>query len=183
MKQLILGVAIAALSPFVVPAAQTVRQGETLPTIPHVFQSPMIIETVFAAADRALWRKGWFDIPAYQALGQSTCDGVALRRKMRRNGEWEAGLQMRAKAVAGDMVEVTIRVHVWNPRDNHDKAVTLVLELLTDPPAVAPIIFGPMRKEDNGLTAAWTGTYMVPIRGLTADPPTPMRITMTTKDY
>jgi hypothetical protein len=123
MKRLILGVAIAAFSAFVVPSAQTVRQGNTPLIIPDVFPSPMIIETIFAATDRAQWGKGWFDIPAYQALGQSTCNGVALRRKVRSGGQWEAGLQMRAKAVADDMLEVTIRVSLWNPRGNHDKAV------------------------------------------------------------
>ena len=90
---------------------------------------------------------------------------------------------MRAKALGDDRLEVTIRVSLWNPRGNHDKAVTLVLELLTDPPPLEPIVFGPMQKKDNGLHAAWTGTFTVPIRGLSTDPPTPMRITMTTKDY
>ena len=36
-------------------------------------------ETVFAAADRTLWGRGWFDTPAYRVLGESTCDGVASK--------------------------------------------------------------------------------------------------------
>jgi hypothetical protein len=104
MKRLIVGVAIVGLSAVVVPSTQTVRQGDTLPTIPNVFQSPMIMETVFAATDRAQWGKGWIDIPAYRALGQSTCDGVALRRNVRRDGRWDAGLEMRVKAVSDDLL-------------------------------------------------------------------------------
>jgi hypothetical protein len=171
MKRLILGVAIASLSTVAVPAAQSVRQGEAPPVIPHVFQSPMIIETVFAAADRAQWgKRGWFDNPEYRALGQNTCDGVALQ------------IQMRAKALSADNLEVGIRVYLWNPRHNHDKAVTLILELLTDPP-IPPMVIGPMRKEDNGGTDSWRNTFTVPIRALSTDPQTPLRITMTTKDY
>jgi len=149
-----------------------------------VFQSPMIIETVFAATDRAHWgKKGWFTVAEYHALGQSTCDGVALRQYVRGgHGRWDPGLLMWAKAVSADLLEVSLSVSVWNPLNNHDKAVTLVLEVLSDPP-LAAIVIGPLHKKDNGMSQAWRRTFTVPIHALSSDPQTPMRITMSTKDY
>jgi hypothetical protein len=69
MKRLILGVAIAAFSAFVVPSAQTVRQGNTPLIIPHVFPSPMIIETIFAAIDPRAMGQGLVRHPGVPGAG------------------------------------------------------------------------------------------------------------------
>ncbi len=52
------------------PSAQVVTQGEPGSSQdPNAFRSPMVVETVFAAANRSLWKQpgDWFDVPEVQA--------------------------------------------------------------------------------------------------------------------
>ncbi len=181
---------LLALSCLAVPSAQTVRQGTTdAAAIPHVFHSPMVIETVFAATDRATWGKGgWFDAPEYIALGQYTCDGVALRRNFYGwhnawKAGWDSGIAMRAREGKGGALDVAVRVSLVNPKHNHDKAITLFLEVLNDTRVVTSVAVGPVPVKDDGMSRDETVKLTVPIGALQADPPTTLRITMTTKDY
>jgi len=49
--------AVVWLTAAVAPCAQIVRQGSPEESSPTSFHSSMIVETVFAAADRSLWLK------------------------------------------------------------------------------------------------------------------------------
>ena len=86
-------------------AGQTVRQGtaQEVPAAANAFQSPMILETIFAPADQSLWvsdewtpskpkpwKSGDFTTPEYYALGKFSCDGILLQNG-NRHGPWSTG--------------------------------------------------------------------------------------------
>ncbi len=173
--------------------AQTVRQGETEPVIPHVFRSPMVIETIFAATDRATWgKRDWLEPEEYHALGEYTCDGVALRGNVyqghkrhigRDRGGWDAGLAMRVREEPAGILQVGIRASAWNRRHNHDKAVTLFFEVISGTAVIGSGVLGPIGTKDNETSSDGAVMIRVPIAALKAELSTKLRITMTTKDY
>ena len=101
--------------------AQTVKQGTEADLEPTAFKSPMIVETVFAAADRSLWKQGWFTIPEYLELRKYSCDGVFLRGDSDRRIGWDPPIAMKARNLPDGNVEVRFDLKVNNPKLNHDK--------------------------------------------------------------
>lgn len=167
--------------------AQTATQGNlnTNP-IPTAFHSPMVLETMFVAADRAMWgKKDWHTIPEYNALGKYTCDGLTLRGGIinKKTGAWPSGLLMKAKELAGGNLEISIMVWVFNPEHNHDKAVTLFFEILDGDRVVGTTTLGPLGVEDKGRPKGGSKKLVLPIEALKNDPRMKLRITMTTTDY
>lgn len=165
--------------------AQTARQGDpNKPVARTQFSSPMVLETVFAAADRSLWGKGrWFTIEEYHELGRFTCDGVSLRNDYSvRKGTWDSGLWMAVKPVDDSGVRVKIRAIVHNPRHNHDKLVNLVFEVLNGDRVERTVEMPPIPVEDNTDEVDKEVGFILPVAVLRTDPMTRLRITMTTKD-
>jgi hypothetical protein len=175
--------------------AQVVKQGDPDAKLsPTAFHSPMIIETVFAAVDRSLWSQAvqpsgrvetaWFEAPEYNALGKFTCDGIAFHGNFidRKKETWKSGLAMQARTQPGDQAEVTIRVSLFNPENNHDKSVTLFLEFLNGSDVAASTTMGPLKVEDKGHGYDAQARMTLPISALKTEPPTKLRITMSAKD-
>ncbi len=148
------------------------------------FHSPMRLETVLAAADRSLWADGgWFSTPEYHALGQSTCDGVSLRGNYKKRSDtWDPGLEMATREARGGKVEVKVRATVTNPPHNHDKKVTILIEVLNGEDLVEAATIGPLEAEDNGNDVKGQTTLVLPPGALKTDPMTRLRITVTAKD-
>ena len=166
-------------------AAQTARQGDPNTRAASTeFHSPMILETVFAPAERSLWGKGgWFTVKEYFELGRFTCDGVSLRNDYSlRKGTWDTGLQMRAMKVDEGRVRVEIRAIVHNPRHNHDKLVNLFFEILNSDTLIESVRMPPIKVEDNTDEVDNEIAVVLPIDALKTDPMTTLRITMTTVD-
>ena len=165
-------------------AAQVARQGtaDTSPD-PNAFKSPMVVEASFVAADRSIWGdKSWHEGPDYKALGKYTCDGVALRGDPdRKTKEVATGLAMRARELPGDKLEVTIGLWLLNPSHNHDKLVTILVEVLDGAEVVARTTLGPIEVEDKGHAQARTFPFVIPTAVIKTDA-MKMRLTMTTKD-
>lgn len=161
-------------------AAQVVRQGT--PEV-NAFNSPMVIEASFVAADRSIWGdKSWHEGPDYKALGKYTCDGVALRGDPdKTTKEVATGLAMRARELPGDKLEVTIGLWLLNPSRNHDKLVTILVEVLDGAEVVARTTLGPMEVEDKGHAQARSFPFVIPTAVIKTEP-MKMRMTMTTKD-
>jgi hypothetical protein len=183
MQQIV--AAIVWLTAGLVPSAQIVRQGGAEDSSPTAFHSSMIVDTVFAAADRSLWNRGnWFTAPEYEALGKYSCDGVLFHGNFtdKARTTWVPGIEMKAKNGTGNTVEVTIRLHLFNPSDNHDKEVTVVLEVLNGTEVAATNRIGPKDVEDKNHDYPITTTMIVPADSLKQDPMTKLRITLTTKD-
>jgi hypothetical protein len=167
---------------------QTAKQGDAS-QIPRCFHSPMVLETVFAAADRTLWTKkdrhesgrDWFTVPEYHALGRFTCDGVSLRDPTK-NGEWRPGLFLSARDLPDGNVDVGIFVKVRNPGANSDKLVKLSFEVLNGDEVVASATMEPINVEDNARGDDGEVRLTVPAAALRIEPMTKLRITMTTRD-
>lgn len=165
-------------------SAQTVRQGATqADAIPNTFHSPMVIETVFAAADRSTWgKKGWLEPDEYHALGRYSCDGVSLRSFT--DGEkWATGFGIQARERRAGTLEIRFRVWSWNPRHNHDKLVELFLEVMNGVTVIGSGVLGPVPTSDNERGHIGAFIINVPAESVHTDPPTTLRITLTTKDY
>jgi hypothetical protein len=188
MKQLIWVLLLGALTfPATGPIlrAQTARQGDRNASYtPTAFHSPMVLETPFVLADRAMWA-GTDLVQEYNALGKYTCDGLALRGRIvnKHTGEWQSGLWMKAKERAGGKLEITIRVLVRNPKHNHDKHVTIFFEVIDGDQVVATTTLGPVEVEDKGWSQGFSTKLVLPTDALKDDPPMKLRITMTAKDY
>lgn len=165
-------------------AAQVARQG--IPVIspdPNAFKSPMVLEASFVAADRSIWGdKSWHEGPDYKALGRYTCDGVALRGDVDpKTREVATGLAMRARELSGDKLEVTIGLWLFNPSHNHDKLVTILVDVLDGAEVVARTTLGPMEVEDKGHTQARSFPFVIPTAVIKSEGMR-MRLTVTTKD-
>ena len=143
-----------------------------------------MLEASFVAADRSIWGdKSWHEGPDYKALGKYTCDGIALRGdpdktdKRNRNRARDAG--------QGDFpeaeLEVTIGLWLLNPSHNHDKLVTILVEVLDGAEVVARTTLGPMEVEDKGHTQARSFPFVMPT-AVIKNAAMRMRLTMTTKD-
>ena len=146
--------------------------------------SPMVLETVFAAADESLWDgPGWFSLPEYHDLGRDTCDGVALRARYdKRSGTWDPGLEMSAHRGRDGQIEVKVRVIVNNRRHNHDKKVRVDLEVLDGDRTIRNGTIGPFEAEDDGDDVTRHTTLVFPDGVLRTDPMTRLRIVMSATD-
>ena len=163
--------------------AQVARQG-TNPD-PNAFTSPMVLEASFVAADRSIWgNKSWHEGPDYKALGKYTCDGVALRGDPDpKTKEAATGLALRARELPGGKLEVTIGFWLLNPSHNHDKRITVFLEVLDGAEVVAHTTLGPIEVEDKGHTKPVSFPFVIPTAVLTTEQAMKMRLTVTAKDY
>jgi hypothetical protein len=174
---------LASLALQVSVGAQAVRQGNAEPDA-NAFRSPMVIQASFVAADRSIWGdKSWHEGPDYKELGKYTCDGLALRGdrdpKTREN---RTGIAMRARELTDGRLEVTVGLWIFNPSHNHDKAVTIFLEVLDGSQTVAQTTLGPMDVEDKGHASFAKYSFVVPTNVLKPAADMKMRLTMTTKD-
>jgi len=181
MTKMIRSMALAVL---IVPAA-ALAAGQAGDSQPAAHASPMVLETVFAAADRTLWvppgepgSGKWFSTDAYHDLGSQTCEGVALRSDYnKKRGTWDSGLELAVKKLTDGMAVVKVRAAVDNPNDNHDMKVGIRFEVLDGDTVVAT---------DEDSTGVEEGdekkvgvTLTVPERLLKADPMPKLRLTMT----
>ncbi|MBI3450252.1 MAG: hypothetical protein HY049_15225 [Acidobacteria bacterium] len=152
------------------------------------FRSPMVIDTIFVAADRSRWlSKGssfdWFSADEYRVLGKYRCDGLSIRANDYANaGAWDSGLYFRPRELPDGMVEVEVWVSVLNPRKNHDKSVTVTLEVRNGDEVVTTATIGPWKVEDKGREKVRKGSLTVPSSQLKTDPMTSLRITLTARD-
>jgi len=146
--------------------------------------SPMVLETMFAAADESLWDgPGWFSLPEYHDLGRDACDGVALRARYdKRSGTWGPGLEMSAHEGRDGQIEVKVRVIVNNRRHNHDKKVRVDLEVLDGGRTIRNGTIGPFEAEDDGDDVTRHTKLVFPDGVLRTDPMTRLRIVMTATD-
>jgi hypothetical protein len=188
MSHWMLCVVIAAGGPVFAagePAPAASPEAAPAEAAPQAQHSPMILETVFAAADRSLWGDGrtWFAVKEYRDLGEYSCDGVSLRANNRKDGSvWDAGLQMTARGTTDGKVEVKIRASITNPPHNHDKIVTVMLQILNGDQVVENAVIGPVGAEDNNNNVNKSVTLILPADVLKTDPMTRLRLTMTTQE-
>ena len=138
-------------------AGSLVAQSEAKDASPTLYEqhSPMVIETVFPIGDPSAWRKikslegftpgqpiklgAWpaklgkeISLPEWYALGRYTCDGVSLREEVTSRGrQWEEpGLRVQELRSVPSGFEVTLEATLYNPKTNHDKLVTLSVDVL-----------------------------------------------------
>ncbi len=86
---------------------------------------------------------------------------------------------MRVRLQPDNRAEVTIRVKLLNPRHNHDKSVTILMEVLNGTEVAASRKLGPLDVEDKGHAFTSETRITVPLDALKTDPMTKLRITMT----
>ena len=166
-------------------AAQAARQGDAS-NEKTTFTSPMVLETVFAAADRSLWdpAKGhvagaWFSTEDYRGLGRFSCDGVYLRSDFKRKqGTWKPGLEMSVKEGEGGQVQVKVRATADNPKDNRDRKVDILFEVMNGEKVIASASDskGIEEGDEKGITVNFT----LPAADLIAEPMTKLRLTVKT---
>jgi len=144
----------------------------------------MVLDTVFAAADRSLWGEGgWFTVKDYLDVGKFTCDGVSLRNDYKPSkGTWGPGLELAAKLADEAHVRVKIRAVVHNPRHNHDKFVNLFFEVLNGDELVESVRMPPIKAQDDADEVDKEVALVVPLDALKTAPMTRLRITMSTID-
>ena len=154
MKRILVVLGLAVSSYLMVAQAVKQARESALPTLPNVFHSPMVIETVFPA-NPSLWMAtdslaGFgsgksihgalgkqFSTPEWYALGRFTCDGMSLRGDARSDGSWNlAGLTMNVKPLSGAFL-VTLGATIYNPTSNPHKTATLSFEVLNAKNVVA----------------------------------------------
>lgn len=185
----ILGV-MAFLLVFPAPGYGQATQGTTADVervSPTEFHSPMVLETVFPTPAE-LAGKGWIAIPAYFNLGRFTCDGVSLRGEKDdgffwdrpKTETWRSGLTMKVRAIPDNKAEVQMVLSVHNPHHNHDKLVTLHVEIANGDVVVASEAVTIKAKDDGDDHNEKTKT-VIPAGAIT--PTTQIRITMTTQNY
>lgn len=156
--------------------AQSAQQGDPRknPGGYEDFHSPMILETIFLATNRAVWTwngENWATSPEYARLGHFRCDKISIY-----------GLEMQAREVPGARAEVRFRVRLKNPDQNHDKRLTVLFEVMNGEQVDATFKLGPLEVEEDRAVTKTIGT-LLPIAALKADPRTKLRITMTAWDY
>ena len=166
-------------------AAQAARQGDAS-NEKTSFTSPMVLETVFAAADRSLWdpAKGhvagaWFSTEDYRGLGRFSCDGVYLRSDFKRKqGTWKPGLEMSVKEGEGGQVQVKVRATADNPKDNRDRKVDILFEVMNGEKVIASA--SDSRGIEEGDATGITVNFTLPAADLIAEPMTKLRLTVKT---
>ena len=179
------GLLLAAIGSFSSSDALDVKQGAYGASESSVFSSPMIITTAFAAADRSLWGNGdWFSVDDYKDLGRFTCEGVSIRREYsHRRQTWDSGLELAARVKSPGVVQVRARVSVYNPKDNHDKVVTVLLEIMDGDQVLKSATVGPVKIEDNGGEEDERVALLVPMELLEKQPSPTLRLTVVAKNY
>lgn len=176
-----------------VAEGQTAKQGDASST-PTVFHSPMILETVFAASDRALWDtkenkdggRYWFTVPEYHEIGKYTCDGISLtdptdRSKRTYEGQWDNSLFMSVRPLSDGNVDFAIRVKVTNPKKNHDKLVDLLFDIMKGDEVVASLPMKQIKIEEKSYGDDGKLTAVLPASTVLSA--TRLRITMRVQDY
>jgi len=174
---------MAVFIPFL--AAQTAKQGGTTdPNEKTVFTSPMVLETVFAAADRSRWDPArgnapgaWFSTEEYRGLGRFSCDGVYLRGDFNKKREtWEPGLAMSVREVEGGMLKIKVRAIADNPKGNRDREVSVLFEALNGDKVIASASdsSGIEEGDEKNITV----NFNLPAADLIADPMTKLRLTV-----
>jgi len=166
-------------------AAQAASQGDAS-NEKTTFTSPMVLETVFAAADRSLWdpAKGhvagaWFSTEDYRGLGRFSCDGVYLRSDFKRKqGTWKPGLEMSVKEGEGGQVQVKVRATADNPKDNRDRKVDILFEVMNGEKVIASA--SDSRGIEEGDATGITVNFTLPAADLIAEPMTKLRLTVKT---
>ena len=179
------GILLAVVGTFSSNVALDVQQGAFGAAESSVFNSPMIITTAFAATNRALWGDGgWFAVDDYKKLGRFTCEGVSIRRDYSHRGQtWDAGLELAARVKSPGVVQVKARVSVYNPKHNHDKAVTVLLEIMDGDQVLRTATVGPIKIEDNGGEEDERASLLVPMELLAKKPSPTLRLTVIAKNY
>jgi hypothetical protein len=168
------------------PTVQQAQQGvASAPVGGTSFNSPMVLTASLAAVDRSLWGKGdWFSIEEYRELGKFTCDGVSLRRPdvglIKK--PWKSGLELAARLKDAGTVEVRVRLNVYNPAANHDKSVTVVIELLDGAVMLQSWTVGPLKVEDKGTGVKGYTALLVPLDRLIRQPFLSLRLTVMARD-
>ena len=164
--------------------AQIVKQGETpAVTDKTIFTSPMILETVFAAADRSLWDPSqghlpgfWFSAEEYEALGKFSCDGVFLRHRYDRNLKtWQPGLAMSVLESEGGTLMVQVRAMVDNPKKNHDRNVEMLFEVMNGDTVIRSTTV--KRSIEEGDEKPLVARFNMAPADLSVDPMTQLRLT------
>ena len=192
--------AVSLLAASAMTCGQTVKQGDPNALEAHEFHSPMVIETIFAGNEPSLWMDlkslapgktpkplsggKWFSTAEWYALGKFTCDGVSLRedRESSKNGTWaEPGLKMRVRRHGIEVVDVTIEVGLYNPKHNHDKAVTINFEVLKNDVSLA---MASLTKEvEDKASSGNNGRVSFILSTDEFRSANKLRLTMTTRDY
>ena len=156
---------------------QAARQDDATKVNPggyEEFHSPMILDTVFVAADRQRWyprRDAWIGSDEYRGL-----------RKFRRDKVSILGLQMNGREGSGGLAEIAFRIALLNPDENQDKKVVLLLQAVNGEEVGGRFELEPIKVEE-GQTVSGRFTWELPLATLKTDPLTTLRITMTTWDY
>lgn len=159
-------------------------QGTMLPsTRGGSYQSPITLETDFAAADRTLWNNGnEFTLPDWYELGNVSFGGIYLRGDHDRKKGWDPFLRMRAKPLPGGNVEVKVAIGVQNPKHNEDKLVNIVLAVLNGQTQVASSSVE-IKAKDDGEGHFKTVVFTIPEQSLRTSPMTKLRITLSASNY
>ena len=165
--------------------AQTATQGATpYDADKTAFKSPMVLETVFAAADRSLWdiTKGhlpgaFFSVDEYMQIGRYNCEGVYLRHKYdKATKTWQPGLDMSAAETPDGKLNIQVRVHVDNPKKNHDRKIEALFEVLIGGKVVASSTV--KRAIEEGDEKPMVAPLTLPPSDLVQDPMMKLRITL-----
>ena len=148
------------------------------------YESPMSLETVFAAADPSLWDPSqghqpgaWFSVEDYKDLGRYSCDGVFLRHKYNRRQEtWQPGLAMSVTQAPYGKLKISVRAVVDNPDDNRDRLVEAQFEVIQSGKVIASRTVKKSIEEGNEKTL--TAPFDLTASDLTRDPMTKLRVTL-----
>ena len=148
------------------------------------YESPMTLETVFAAADPSLWDPSqghqpgaWFSVEDYKDLGRYSCDGVFLRHKYNRRQEtWQPGLALSVTQTPYGKLKVSVRAVVDNPDDNRDRLVEARFEVIQNGKVIASRTVKKSVEEGNEKTL--TAPFDLAASDLTRDPMTKLRVTL-----
>jgi hypothetical protein len=166
---------------FSILLGQTVRQASIEKTR---FDSPMVLETVFAAADRSLWDPAqghqpgaWFSTQEYEELGRYSCEGVFLRQKYNRRREtWQPGLSMSVTPAQDGRLKINVRAVVDNPEDNHDRKVEALFEVIRNDKVIASRTV--KKAVEEGDERSLVAPFDMAATDLIQDPMTKLRVTL-----
>ena len=148
------------------------------------FESPMVLETVFAATDRSLWDPSqghqpgdWFSAQEYEDLGRYSCDGVFVRHKYnRRQGSWQPGLAMSVTEAQDGKLKIHVRAVVDNPDDNHDRQVETRFEVIRNGRVIASRTV--KKAIEEGDEKSFIAPFDLAASDLVQDPNTKLRLTL-----
>lgn len=185
--------------------AQSVKQGEVsaIPRSANAFRSPMIIETAFPGANSDIWKEKpgtWFTHPEWIALGKYTCDGVSLRVGLPQMNRFRdpadltsdeellrprPAIKMKVqpkKDKNSSELELTFEFAVINPKANHDKIVSILIELLDSNGAAIQVASLEIKARDNAFQTE-PEAVKVPMNDSNLKIIQKMRLTVTTENF